>query len=238
MMTVSEQILDDRLMGIHRMWKSPSFISSILFDGSTKLLANSCFKADGALPIYQKYRFRDEYSLPSEDIDWWFTVTKENEQIFSYPYFDMLFEKSFWIRCYPQMTSKIIVQFLTTKFTGRNGLFNFLCELDLDDFGNFIRECIQYEYSWKYIQEILDLFVKSKISLNELTLKRPYIVNNNQNELENFCDIVINDNQKSVDDYRKGKTNSINHLKGQVMKLTQGKANIKIVTEILENKLK
>jgi aspartyl-tRNA(Asn)/glutamyl-tRNA(Gln) amidotransferase subunit B len=48
---------------------------------------------------------------------------------------------------------------------------------------------------------------------------------------------VIEANPKAVAEYRAGKTASINFLKGQVMKLSQGKANPSVVNEILERLL-
>ena len=48
---------------------------------------------------------------------------------------------------------------------------------------------------------------------------------------------VIEANPKVVADYRSGKTASINFLKGQVMKLSQGKANPNVVGELLASKL-
>jgi aspartyl-tRNA(Asn)/glutamyl-tRNA(Gln) amidotransferase subunit B len=55
--------------------------------------------------------------------------------------------------------------------------------------------------------------------------------------LEAFCLQVIEANPKVVADYRAGKAQSINFLKGQVMKLSQGKANPNVVSEILAQKL-
>ena len=56
--------------------------------------------------------------------------------------------------------------------------------------------------------------------------------------LEKFCDEVIAANQKSADDFRAGKVAALNFLKGQVMKLSKGKANPNAVGQILEKKLK
>jgi len=55
--------------------------------------------------------------------------------------------------------------------------------------------------------------------------------------IEPFCDQVIAENPGPVGDYKSGKTGAINFLKGQVMKLTKGKANPKMVDEILKQKL-
>jgi aspartyl-tRNA(Asn)/glutamyl-tRNA(Gln) amidotransferase subunit B len=56
--------------------------------------------------------------------------------------------------------------------------------------------------------------------------------------LEKFCDEVIAANPKSAEDFRAGKGAALNFLKGQVMKLSKGKANPGSVGEILERKLK
>jgi aspartyl-tRNA(Asn)/glutamyl-tRNA(Gln) amidotransferase subunit B len=56
-------------------------------------------------------------------------------------------------------------------------------------------------------------------------------------QLETWCDEAIAANPKSVADYKSGKTNAINALKGYVMKASKGKANATVVSEILQKKL-
>jgi aspartyl-tRNA(Asn)/glutamyl-tRNA(Gln) amidotransferase subunit B len=56
--------------------------------------------------------------------------------------------------------------------------------------------------------------------------------------LEAFCDQAIVANPKPSADFRAGHAASLNFLKGQVMKLSKGKANPQVVGEILERKLK
>ena len=55
--------------------------------------------------------------------------------------------------------------------------------------------------------------------------------------LEAFCDEVIAANPASVADFKSGKEAALNFLKGQVMKLSKGKANPAVVGEILAGKL-
>jgi aspartyl-tRNA(Asn)/glutamyl-tRNA(Gln) amidotransferase subunit B len=55
--------------------------------------------------------------------------------------------------------------------------------------------------------------------------------------LEGLCDQAIANSPKAVAEYKAGKTQAINSIKGQVMKLSQGKANPQIVGEILARKL-
>ena len=56
--------------------------------------------------------------------------------------------------------------------------------------------------------------------------------------IEKFCDEAIAANPNPVADYKAGKVAALNSLKGQVMKLSKGKANPALVGEILERKLK
>ncbi len=56
--------------------------------------------------------------------------------------------------------------------------------------------------------------------------------------IEKFCDEVIAANPGPANDFRSGKAAALNFLKGQVMKLSKGKANPGVVGEILERKLK
>ncbi|MSU28280.1 MAG: Asp-tRNA(Asn)/Glu-tRNA(Gln) amidotransferase subunit GatB [Pedosphaera sp.] len=56
--------------------------------------------------------------------------------------------------------------------------------------------------------------------------------------LEKFCDDALAGNPAAVADYRAGKLAALNSLKGQVMKLSKGKANPALVGEMLERKLK
>ncbi|TBR17045.1 Asp-tRNA(Asn)/Glu-tRNA(Gln) amidotransferase subunit GatB [bacterium] len=55
--------------------------------------------------------------------------------------------------------------------------------------------------------------------------------------LEDKADEVIKENAKSVQDYKAGKSNAVMFLVGQVMKKTSGKANPKVVQEVLKRRL-
>jgi aspartyl-tRNA(Asn)/glutamyl-tRNA(Gln) amidotransferase subunit B len=56
-------------------------------------------------------------------------------------------------------------------------------------------------------------------------------------ELERWCADAIAANPKSVADFKGGKENAINAMKGFVMKQSKGKANHRLVDEILRGKL-
>jgi aspartyl-tRNA(Asn)/glutamyl-tRNA(Gln) amidotransferase subunit B len=56
--------------------------------------------------------------------------------------------------------------------------------------------------------------------------------------IEKFCDEAIAANPGPAADFKSGKAAALNFLKGQVMKLSKGKANPAVAGEILERKLK
>jgi aspartyl-tRNA(Asn)/glutamyl-tRNA(Gln) amidotransferase subunit B len=56
--------------------------------------------------------------------------------------------------------------------------------------------------------------------------------------IEGFCDQAIAANPGPAADFKAGKIAALNFLKGQVMKLSKGKANPSLVGDILERKLK
>jgi aspartyl-tRNA(Asn)/glutamyl-tRNA(Gln) amidotransferase subunit B len=56
--------------------------------------------------------------------------------------------------------------------------------------------------------------------------------------IEKFCDEAIAANPGPAADFKAGKAAALNFLKGQVMKLSKGKANPGLAGEILEKKLK
>ena len=61
---------------------------------------------------------------------------------------------------------------------------------------------------------------------------------NDVSAIEKLCDEVIAANPKPVADFHAGNIASLNFLKGQVIKLSKGKANPQLVGKILEKKLK
>jgi aspartyl-tRNA(Asn)/glutamyl-tRNA(Gln) amidotransferase subunit B len=55
--------------------------------------------------------------------------------------------------------------------------------------------------------------------------------------LEQVIAEVIRENAKSVDDFKAGKINALMYLVGQVMKKSSGKANPKVVGELIRRRI-
>ena len=85
-------------------------------------------------------------------------------------------------------------------------------------------------------KEILNKFVPKSFSPIEMSKDISKI--SNANEIEKICNQVIKENPKAVQDYKSGKQESINFLVGQVMKISNKRANFKTATDILKKQLK
>ena len=56
-------------------------------------------------------------------------------------------------------------------------------------------------------------------------------------DLEDIARHIVKENPKAIEDYKKGRTTSLQFLVGQIMKETRGKANPKLVQEIIKRML-
>ena len=79
-------------------------------------------------------------------------------------------------------------------------------------------------------------------SLEENKEPKTYITSDNaqisdEKVLEDIIDNILNNSKSQIEEYHNGKTNLFAFFVGQVMKETKGKANPKLVTDILNNKL-
>lgn len=92
--------------------------------------------------------------------------------------------------------------------------------------------------SSKIAQDVFAEMFATGDSPSQIVEKKGLAQVSDTGSIEKFCDDAIAASPKSVEDYRAGKMAALNFLKGQVMKLSKGKANPNLVGEMLEKKLK
>jgi aspartyl-tRNA(Asn)/glutamyl-tRNA(Gln) amidotransferase subunit B len=87
--------------------------------------------------------------------------------------------------------------------------------------------------------ELFNFCIDSDLSATALAQRNSLMQVSDTGELEGFVDQVLADakNQRIVDDIKGGKGKAIGALMGQIMKLSKGKANPKVVTEMIKSKL-
>ena len=92
--------------------------------------------------------------------------------------------------------------------------------------------------STKIAQDVFSEMFASGQAPVEIVEKKGLAQVSDTGAIEGFCDQAIAANPGPASDYRAGKAAALNFLKGQVMKLSKGKANPALAGEILERKLR
>jgi aspartyl-tRNA(Asn)/glutamyl-tRNA(Gln) amidotransferase subunit B len=92
--------------------------------------------------------------------------------------------------------------------------------------------------SGKIAQDVFAEMVASGETPDSIVEKRGWSQVSDTAALETFCTEAIAAHPGPAADFKAGKVAALNFLKGQVMKLSKGKANPALVGEILERKLK
>ena len=87
-------------------------------------------------------------------------------------------------------------------------------------------------------KEIFDEYISSKDEVRDFVEKRGLIQLSDKGEIDKIISQVLEENTKVVEDYKNGKDKLFGFFVGQVMKISKGKANPKVVNEILVKKLR
>ena len=179
------------------------------------------------LPLERKHRLMREYQLPASDAQAF---------VWDVPlgaYFEGIAKSA----KNPKAIANWVINNLRAKMTEAQitlGDLKFpaahLVELvDLVDSGKI---------SSKIAQEVFSEMFGGGESPGRIVEKKGLAQVSDTGAIEQFCDQVIAANPGPAADFRAGKAAALNFLKGQVMKLSKGKANPALAGEILERKLK
>ena len=91
--------------------------------------------------------------------------------------------------------------------------------------------------SSKIAKEIFEVLLTEDRDPGEIVKEKGLVQITDNNEIEKIVDIVLGENTQSIEDYKAGKDKAMGFLVGQAMKLSKGKANPKIVTDIILSKI-
>ncbi|CDM67437.1 Aspartyl/glutamyl-tRNA(Asn/Gln) amidotransferase subunit B [Clostridium bornimense] len=86
-------------------------------------------------------------------------------------------------------------------------------------------------------KEVLDELFVTDDAVMDIIEKKGLMQISSSDELEKMVLEVIDNNPKSVEDFKTGKTQAASFLMGQVMKMSKGKANPKLAKEMIDKKL-
>lgn len=111
------------------------------------------------------------------------------------------------------------------------------CKIAPEQFDALVALVDDGKINGKQAKEVFTVMFESGDAPAEVVKARGLEQMSDTGELEAICQQVIDANPKPVQDFREGNAASLNFLKGQVMKLTKGKANPKVAGELLAQKI-
>ncbi len=106
-----------------------------------------------------------------------------------------------------------------------------------DDLGDLIDLVADGTLSGRLAKEVFDAMFESGRPPGEIVEERGLEQVSDRGEIEALVDTVVGENADKVEEYRAGKEKLFGFFVGQVMKASQGRANPKVVNDILRQKL-
>jgi len=171
------------------------------------------------LPEAKRLRFVKQYGLPEYDAE----VLVANAVVAAY------YEQAAASSKNPKAISNWMMTELLGKFDGNKIAPSQLAEL--------VAAIDAGQISGKQGKEVFaEMFATGK-GASVIIKEKGFVQVSDTGALEALADEAIAKNPKSVADFKAGNAAAINFLKGQVMKLSKGKANPQLVGEILTRKL-
>jgi aspartyl-tRNA(Asn)/glutamyl-tRNA(Gln) amidotransferase subunit B len=179
------------------------------------------------LPLARKERFMRDYQLPSSDAQ----TFVWDKSLGDY------FETAVKGAKNPKSIANLVINNLRAKLTESQTT---LADLKFQpaDLLSLIELVDGGKISTKIAQDVFIEMFASGDAPAKIVEKKGLAQVSDSGAIETFCDDAIAANPGPASDFRAGKAAALNFLKGQVMKLSKGKANPALVGQILERKLK
>lgn len=206
----------------YRYFPEPDLPPFVLTDERIKSLKDTIPE----LPEALKERFIREYGLSSYDVN-----ILASEKLLA-----KFFESAFKLYPRAKTISNWIIGPLNYELNSRNLTIESL-KLSPEGLVSLLRLVDEGKISSLAAKEVLSEMLNTQKAPEEIIKDKDLAQVSDTHELTGIAQKVIAENAKSVQDYNAGKANALMFLVGQVMKLSKGKANPKIVQEILKEKL-
>ena len=178
------------------------------------------------LPAQRKARYISDYGLPSADA----TVLTGSRELSDY------FEACLAALDQPKTVANWIMGDLLGLLNAKN--------LDIDhspvspdDLAGLLKLLNDDVISGKIAKTVFETMAETGKSAKEIVEEKGLVQVSDTSAIDPIVDAIINDHPDEVSRYRAGQKKVMGFFVGQVMKATKGKANPKVVNEILVKKL-
>ncbi|MEW6171070.1 MAG: Asp-tRNA(Asn)/Glu-tRNA(Gln) amidotransferase subunit GatB [Candidatus Omnitrophota bacterium] len=206
----------------YRYFPDPDLVPFILEEAQIKEIKNNLPE----LPEGRKKRFTKDYGLSNYDAE----VLVEDKALADY------FERCNKIYPKAKNLANWITGVVLAQMNNRNKNIGDL-KLKEKDLVELISLVDEDKISGLLAKNILTDMLESGKTASIIVQEKNLLQISDTSSLEKIIEEVIAKNQLSVKDFKDGKNNAIMFLVGQVMKASSGKANPKIVQELLRKKI-
>ena len=178
------------------------------------------------LPAEKKQRFMDGYKLPSYDAD----LLTTDRELGDY------FEACVRDFPHPKQVSNWVMGSLLGLLNAQGKSIQ-ESPVSAPDLAGLLKLIEEGVISGKIAKTVFDEMAQSGKPPGQIVDEKGLVQISDTDAIEDVIFKVILNNPKEVDAYKKGKTKLLGFFIGQVMQATRGKANPKIVNQLLKQKL-
>ena len=206
----------------YRYVVEPDLPPIIIYDEQIEAAINSLPE----MPDKKRERFLNEYDLTEKEVD----------ILISDMGLSMFFEGVVKEGVTPKIAANWILGDILRILKDRK-IESLDMPLSAENFAKLLKVVQEGKISNNIGREVLeDIYDENKDPMKVIE-EKGHMQISSSDELEKLVEDVIAKNPQSVEDYKAGKTQSAGFLMGQVMKLSNGKANPKIAKELVDKKL-
>ena len=205
----------------YRYFPDPDLLPLILDDDWIKGLQDSIPE----LPDQIKERFINEYSLSSYDANIIVSDKATSE------YFEDVVKNR---------NPKLVTTWVTGELFSILNKKNLIIEdspITSKQLGELVDNIENGKISNRQAKEVLEEMCESGKGALEIIDEKGLSQISDENEIERLVDNVLNSNPENVKKYKNGKDKLFGFFVGEAMKLSKGKANPKIVNDLIKKKL-
>jgi aspartyl-tRNA(Asn)/glutamyl-tRNA(Gln) amidotransferase subunit B len=177
------------------------------------------------LPDEKKNRFVNEFALSDYDAE----VLTSVKQLADY------FEETVQKGANPKKAANWITSELLGRIEDPEKIYTF--PVKPDGIAELLKLVDNNTISGKIAKTVFKDMIDTGDSPQKIIDEKGLVQVSDSSAIEGIIDIVLANNQQSIDDYKNGKEKAIGFLVGQIMKESKGKANPQVVNELLLKKL-
>ena len=177
---------------------------------------------------YQKYkRFIEQYNLPRYDA----SILTESRELADY------FEEA--VKHYKGDPKKVSNWIMSEVLRYLNETNKEITDFTVKPYqiAELLRLMDENKINIKIAKTIFPEMIQTGKDASKIVEEKGLIQVSDEGQIEEICKLVLQENPAEVEKYKSGKTNVIGFLVGQVMKKSQGKADPKLVNQILSKLL-